>query len=435
MPLTSQFYRQCQKLFERDLGYGRRWKSAAAQALEISRATLYRYFDNDDGVPDDVRSRLRELAQPQVPIYDDQEMVRLYARGLVELQERIDAEGWLKPDDGYPSTLQRVFDIAAAQQAVGADSRWPTGLTSLGRLAEVPLYQWKLDLSWDPAGDYTAASLTRDGEITQDCAELAAKGVDPEAEIIEGRGFELLMSVCRDRVDGQRVYTTFRRFIIEHPVFDNAAMEMASAPLLTSVQRANELLNAFYQPVPKALSMGLSLPICKISGTILRRQRTGLHTEHRDPQARLCAKSSDHNVRLWQPSTRHLRRAFRRYWCLPGLAEIALADALEDAGWNCDLWPNFDAVDLVATSPDGKRRVAVDVKDYLSPSLLAKRFGSSGFGQYADTHECYLVIPDYLPEATADYERRFDTARDALGRSRIALRTVSSLLSEVGARA
>ena len=435
MAYKSDFYTQCEQMFETKLGYGRRWKSAAAQALGIGRATLYRYFENDNLVPEDIAKRLRELGQPQAPLYDDQEMVKLYARGLVEVQERIDANGWLKARDGYPPTLQRVFDIAAAQQAVGADDRWPTGLASLGPLAEQPLYQWKLDLSWDPDGDYTAAVLTRDGEITQECSELAARGSDPEAALIEHRGYVLLIDICQDRPDGQRVYTTFRRFTIEHPVFDNAVMEMASTPLLASVERIKNLFDVFYEPVPRASAIGPSLPICKFSGTILRRGRTGFHTEYRDPQARLYAKSGDHNLRPWQSSTKQLRRAFRRYWCLPGLAEVALAEALEDAGWHCELWPNFDTVDLTATSPDGKQCVAVDVKDYLSPRALAGRFGKAGFGQYADSHDCYLVIPDYLPELTTDYERRFDTARDTLGRSRIALRTVSSLLSEVGVRA
>ena len=435
MPLTSDFYENCQKMFEVDLAYGRRWKSAAAQALEIGRATLYRYFENDSAVPEEIHARLRNLGQPQMPLYDDREMVKLYARGLVDLQGRIDADGWLKAKDGYPSSLQRVFDIAAAQQAVGADGRWPTDLASLGSLAERPLYQWKLDLSWDPDGDYVASALTCDGEITQACSELAAQGGDPEAELIENRGYNMLINTCRERTDGQRVYATFRRFIIEHPVFDNAVSEMAAAPFLMSVQGIRHLFDAFYQPVPKALCVGLSLPICKDSGTIMRRQRTGFHTEHRDPQAILRAKSGQHDLREWHPSTMQLRRAFRRYWCLPGLAEIALADALEDAGWNCELWPNFDTVDITATSPDGKQQIAVDVKDYLVPRVLAARFSSNGFGQYADTHTCHLVIPDYLPELASGYERLFDAALASLGRASISLRTVSGLLSEVVSQA
>ena len=428
MPLESDFYRQCQQLFQAEFSSGRRWKSSAAQALGIGRATLYRYFENDSAVPQHVYARLSELAQRQLPNYDDRQMVSMFARGLVDLQAQIDANGWIK--DGYPSNLQRAFDIAGARQAVNGDARWPTDLAMLAAQAQLPLYKWKIDLAWDPDGVYTAATLTSNGEVTDACVHLAAPGQDPEAELTENAGYALLMDICRNRADGERVYAAFRSFIITHPVIDNAITALATAPILTSVEKINQILDAFYQRVPKALCVGSCLPICKTSGTILRRQREGFHTEHRDPQAIIRAKSGDHDTHPWRDTTMQLRRPFRRYWCLPGLAEIALARALGDAGWNCAPWPHFDLIDLAAISPDGTRRIAVDVKDYLSPIVLAARFG--GFKQYADTHECCLVIPDYLPRVVSDYERRFDAARSALGGLRVSLKTVSDLLAELG---
>ena len=426
----SDFYKQCVQLFQDDLGYGRRWKSSAAQALGIGRATLYRYFENDSAVPDHVHARLRALSQRQSPSHDDRQMVSLFARGLVDLQAEIDANGWIK--NGYPPTLQRVFDIAGARRAMNGDDRWPTDLAGLAAQAQLPLYKWKVDLSWDPDGDFTAAALISNGEITQECADLAAPGRDPEAELTENVGYQFLMEICRNREDGQKVYADFRKFIITHPIIGNAISSLATAPILTSVERINEILEAFYQRVPEALCVGSFLPVCKISGTILRRKHTGFYTEYRDPTASDLAKSAEYDTQSWRPTTMQLRRPFRKCWCLPGLTEIALAKTLSDAGWACDLWPDFDMIDLAARSPDGIRRVAVDVKDYLSPNVLAARFG--GFKQYARNYECYLVVPDYLPDVVSDYERRFSAARSALGDVQVALQTSSGLLSELGVR-
>jgi hypothetical protein len=58
------------------------------------------------------------------------------------------------------------------------------------------------------------------------------------------------------------------------------------------------------------------------------------------------------------------------------------------------MWPTLDRVDIDATSPDGTRRIAIDVKEYLSPENLAARF--RGFKEYTLTHDCYLVVPDYM---------------------------------------
>lgn len=357
-------------------------------------------------------------------------MVSLFARGLVDLQAEVDANGWIK--NGYPSTLQRVFDIAGARGATNGDDRWPTDLAELAAQSQLPLYKWKVDLSWDPDGDYTAAALISNGEITQECADLAAPGRDPEAELTENVGFQLLMDICQNREDGQQVYANFRKFIITHPVIGNAISALATVPILTSVERINEIIDAFYQRVPEALCVGSSLPVCRISGTILRRKRAGFYTEYCDPAAIESAKLGHYDARPWRTTTMQLRRPFRRYWCLPGLTEVALAETLSDAGWSCDLWPDFDMVDLAARSPDSTLHVAVDVKDYLSPNVLAARFG--GFKQYGRSHECYLVVPDYLPGVVSDYERRFRTARSALGDVQVTLQTLSGLLSVLGVR-
>ena len=55
------FAEDCRRLFAPR--YGRRWKSAAAGALEIGRTSLYRYLSGEFPVPEDIRARLAELAR------------------------------------------------------------------------------------------------------------------------------------------------------------------------------------------------------------------------------------------------------------------------------------------------------------------------------------------------------------------------------------
>jgi hypothetical protein len=171
------------------------------------------------------------------------------------------------------------------------------------------------------------------------------------------------------------------------------------------------------------------IPTCTVSGTILRREAFGFHTECRDPDAIRRAKSGERRPVKWRPGAIHLRRPFRLYWCLPGLTELQLASRLRAAGWTCELWPGLDRIDIEAISPDHSRRIAIDVKDYLSPENLAARF--NGFKEYASNHECYLVVPDYMPAVSAGFERRFEAVRAARAKAPIELRTMSDLLDKL----
>ena len=66
-----------------------------------------------------------------------------------------------------------------------------------------------------------------------------------------------------------------------------------------------------------------------------------------------------------------LRRDLRLFVAAPGRMELALAQALDRLGIALRLWPNFDAYDIELTFPHGEVW-AVDVKDWVSPYLLAK---------------------------------------------------------------
>ncbi|MFI8991584.1 hypothetical protein ACIG63_42595 [Streptomyces antimycoticus] len=87
-----------------------------------------------------------------------------------------------------------------------------------------------------------------------------------------------------------------------------------------------------------------------------------------------------------------LSRGVWRWTTVPGLVEIALFDALSLRGLPVELWPELDAYDLrVTAGPDGAE-FRIDVKDYTSAILLAKKVQADG-GDRGGAE--WLVVPDY----------------------------------------
>ena len=204
MPKLNAFYVRCEALFAQKFGYGRRWKSAAAQTLRIGRATLYRYLEDDSSVGEDVLKNLEALEGPKKPVRNDREMVVLFASAVVDIQKRLDDSGWLSVP--YPPNLSRALDLGAARNFIEGSSRWPTDLNALFQLAREPLFRWVPDLSWDSEEEFFAARLIENGEVSTECRRLAMPSGDPEREIEENLGYEMLMAACRDRTDGEDLY-------------------------------------------------------------------------------------------------------------------------------------------------------------------------------------------------------------------------------------
>lgn len=427
MAQNNAFHDRCHKLFCERLGYGRRWKSAAASLLGIGRASLYRYL-KDDNLPPEVEERLSRLEAPGRPARDDRAMIVLAATAAVDVQRAIDATGWLSAP--YPPNLRRFLDLAAAHNISHGRALWPTDLHGFMEAVQKPLVRWAPDMSWDSNGDFFAARLVENGEITTEALSLAMPGGDPEREIEENLGYEMLVGLCANRSDGEDIYRSWRRTVIQNPLLSNWSATVLTDPWLAGVERIDEIIEAFYDRVPESLALHGELPICTVSGTVLRRDGRAFHTECRDPEAVRRARCGEHRSLRFRPGMLYLKRAFRTFWLLPGLTEIDLSDRLSANGWCATLWPKLDQVDLVATSADGTRCIAIDVKDYLSPARLSARF--AGFKSYEADHTCFLVIPDYLATLDPRFPARFEALRASAGKPPVELRTTADLIEELG---
>ena len=84
--MVNKFEPRCQELFGKKLGMGRRWKTAAAQALGISRATLYRYFEDDGASFNQRRSRhLQARRHPLVWFHEQSVFTKLFTLSVISM--------------------------------------------------------------------------------------------------------------------------------------------------------------------------------------------------------------------------------------------------------------------------------------------------------------------------------------------------------------
>jgi len=120
---NNNFATRCQGLFGERLGYGRRWKTAAAQALGIGRATLYRYFSDHSAVAPDVLRKLDALERPQhQPIRTDYQMLTLFSRALLDAQREIDEHGGARHNSAGVSVKNSPAHASGEVEVIGIDN-------------------------------------------------------------------------------------------------------------------------------------------------------------------------------------------------------------------------------------------------------------------------------------------------------------------------
>ena len=403
---------------------GRRWKSAAADALAISRPTLYRYVSVDEdavalSVPKEIRDRVQELARQTTTLPPSRDLAVCYARGLMKLQEFIDRNGFISAP--YPLELLRALSIASALNSQVKDANYPDNLASLLDCAAQPFHEWFADLGWDHAGDYTTAQLIRHGVISAECLLLGATPGD----IGEREGYDVLMNRCRSLPNGQELYVAWRRLLIENPVIESFAEVVRSQRIfLRNIEAVTELDQKFLERVPRPLSDGGTISLCPLTGTRATFFENEWVSESRDPDVQAKLKASGPREIHWTPDTRQVKRTFRQFWVLPGYYEMDLYRRATAAGWDAQLWPKFDTVDLVLRK--GDVALALDVKDHINSVELAKRF--EGFRGYERDHRCFVVVPDYLPRIDSRYRTRFSAVRRSQGKLPVDIKGCSEII-------
>ncbi len=356
-------------------------------------------------------------------------ILHLIATGIVRYQEQcVSGPGGLVIVDGsYPEPLQRGLDLLNVL-------RYRKGLPLIKSVVDLlswcrrPLAEWWLDLDLGALGwELMGEEVLIHGRLpSQLCIELACSTDEVEADLTERNFIERVLARCRLCQD-PRLYVSFRRWLIEHPVVTEQELLTLSA-VSPELELLRDLLREAYVDAPyEALYQG-AFYCCPGCGALLlpdQRERRLLCMIERCSQlpltpealARLETASGDQPagpaVRRLRPEerVRCLRRGLIWFVMWPGRAELRLERCLRQQGLQVALWPDYDRYDLRVEGPRGT--LAVDVKDWSNPYLLARRVKQKGIpagvvGQF------YYVFPQERKRLQPDYVRAFRAAYDAL---------------------
>ncbi len=349
------------------------------------------------------------LAGNDVALPMDILILHLIATGIIRRSERI-AKGKLF-DAEYPIPLQLGldrFNVYRYCQNLSLVKSVPDLLSWCQR----PLKEWSLD--------YAAAMLDPEDRLlieqfpTAICENLACATSDVEAELSEKRFMDKVFSACKT-TGNPDAYTDFRRLLIEKPVM--TALELLQCrDTYPSLEILQELLEAAYEEAPLDYMVRGTFTCCPTCGNLQQPDITRTKILCEDERCRQAsyARSFVNKARVLQARDRvyWLRRDLRRFVTMPGRAEIRLEKRLQALGLKPEMWPEFDSYDLRVTLPDG-RVLAVDVKDWANPFLLARCV--RGIPSQPRWDAAYYVFPFERKHSQPDYVRAFVNTCNSMG--------------------
>jgi hypothetical protein len=277
-----------------------------------------------------------------------------------------------------------------------------------------PLSEW---LPGSPAMLDPDDSLLSGPFPTELCQDLACVASDVEAELSERHFIEQVFTICQGASDPQ-AYTDFRRLLIEKPVM--TALELLQCcQLKPSLEILRDLLPGAYESAPLDYMVKGNFFCCPICGNLQQPnyEQTRFSCENGRCR-RLAAKGGQGRVLAAQEQVFWLKRGQRRFIAHPGLAELRLEKRLLGLGVEVEMWPEFDCYDLRVTLP--RKTIAVDVKDWSNPFLLARKVQEKGFPPSPAWDEAYYIFPKERKQEQPDYVRAFsNTCNSSNGRVKI----------------
>ncbi|WP_143076758.1 hypothetical protein [Streptomyces sp. MUSC 14] len=362
-------------------------------------------------------SRAARLMQVSADLSDDYMTVQLLAAGLARIQLDQLAAMWSTPSPstktvGLPPAWNAGVNRLWWRALEGGTAQLPTHMDVFGWCSR-PLGQWPLALGITDSD--RGLLLVEDGRPSAFADEAArfAMAKDPEAELVENHSFELLMSTADRNADReaqvQENYVELRGFLIDKPVASDldlmALMRRFPAKNTHGQPWVKEWFLHAYQHRPA--SGTTELDVCDGCDNPLPGRRGHCGTPGCGGKAARRAVEAMSELYVQ-------RRAVRRFFHDPGLAERRVFDAVRPAlGERMYPWWGMDAVD-VAFDFDGTGRMgegewwAADVKNHASATLLGRNFR---WDRRAEARRRFLVIAQHRFE-TRGYVDDLEGAMD-----------------------
>ncbi|MEV5989205.1 hypothetical protein AB0L85_30160 [Streptomyces sp. NPDC052051] len=335
-------------------------------------------------------------------------VLSLVASGLVRMQ------GWAgvrRLQYPYDRSLQLGLDrLAALCVRAGKDA--PVGVQDLVGVwcAERPVGSWPLE--FDPDAQVSGERLLIGGEPSEFCLEWAVSAQDVVSEVHESTLVKEIKQMAA-QLGRPELYARWRLFVTEHAVLGPEEFVAAKNAVLDVPQWATWMEES-YGRVTAEMTLGGQVAVCGGCRQWIVPQADGR------VRCRVwrCARRPDLPEPAWVEAqgTRRLEPELVRFVALPGRPELDLARRLAARGARVVLYPKLDALDLVAVWPDGYS-VGVDVKDWRSPYLLARRVKMFPVWAADDPHAYrrgFLVVPHDRLRANRSYVKILAQRSEAL---------------------
>ncbi len=326
--------------------------------------------------------------------------LHLVATGILRYYEQITKGTFLKED--YPHSLElglNRLDAMLYQHGVPLLRSVPALLAQ----CQLPFESWPPVF---PSIEFSSDARLLAGPLpTPLCENLACSASNVEAELSERRFMERVFVLCKDA--NPEYYTEFRRFLIRNPVL-TAADFLEAQEMLSCAETLKDPLQAAYEAAPLEYVYQGHFLCCPQCGNLMLPLVPGQFPVCEEERCRKIPYSSRHAKHPHALPARQqvywLRRDLRRFVMMPGRAELRLEEKLLAMGVQVEMWPEFDRVDLLLHLPLPKTFcIAVDVKDWASPFLLARKVKRKSFPTTTPSwNMAYYVFPQ---------ERRHDQPR------------------------
>lgn len=339
----------------------------------------------------------------QLPHLHPAAVAKVVARGLYDLHRKIFESGAIILQDQslHPPSTQLAGHLLSGLCLLDNCQDYGASTLEIMKMACKPMREWGIPSF---AGDFefggTILICPDEKTPLPECRALA-EGVDddnPSEEHIFGE----LRTIISQIPPFMRAsnYTTLRSFIVRNPAVSNNDLERLKNRLHADlVPLVNRLV---YRSLPKRALHNGRLLLCNRCG-VPRWPTQGARHEVDRCRLRSCRMRQGPLPgfrTIEEPDGWHLvTPELLIYWVSPGIDEIAIYDALREAGRNVELYPRLDEVDI---SVDGFA-VGIDVKDWSCPVSLGNHMPKLLESELALYDRKIIAVPDARCQLDPDY--------------------------------
>lgn len=317
------------------------------------------------------------------------------AKGLCEYEQQIPK----KSLSNYPAALELgVNKLTVACLTAGVPQQIQGVPNFISRWAQIPLKDWNIEIHCPE--EWREQKLIENQKPSGFCIEVAGEYFDECGNFQQ----QVINEVMLKAAQKPELYTSFRCFLIEHPVITRGELEFG---IPNDLKALKKILKNSYEKPPESYKKDGKFYCCGHCGGLMYLTKDDkLNCENKH-----CAKYKKTDVPfqadeddevLW------LKKDLRYFIHRPGKVELGLGEKLQRLGLEeVKLYPELDKYDLHLVFPDGTVW-AVDVKFWESAYNLAKKVDKPIPRLKSQPYnESFFVFPDEIQTYGQEYLQEF----------------------------